>query len=142
MLAVLNLPKDETTFINSAKKLDTTKQNTTQLVKSLEKKDFVSIIPSKKDKRAVNVCVTDMGMNVMVKCGKDASINFMATIFKDFTKEEIETPWNLLVKIYSFDGVEMNSFEENVQIPNIDMEEELRIALEKFSNKRRDKISD
>lgn len=136
MLSVLHLHKDETTLINIAKKLGTTKQNITQLIKSLEKKDFVSIIPSKKDKRAVNVCVTDLGMNAMIKCGKDGSINFMADIFKNFTKEEIETLWQLLAKLYRFDGVEIDGFEENVQIPNVDIEDALIITLEKFSNRR------
>jgi DNA-binding MarR family transcriptional regulator len=136
MLAVLHLHKDETTLINIAKKLGTTKQNITQLVKSLEKKDFVSIIPSKKDKRSVNVCVTDLGMDAMIKCGKDGTIDFMADIFKDFTKEEIETLWKLLVKLYRFDGVEMDGFEESVKIPNVHIENDLISALEKFSNKR------
>jgi DNA-binding MarR family transcriptional regulator len=87
ILAVLHLAKDETTLINIAKKLGTTKQNITQLVKSI-KKDFVSIIPSKKDKRSINVCVTDLGMDVMIKCGKDAAINFMADIFKNLLKKK------------------------------------------------------
>ncbi|MBW6410871.1 MarR family winged helix-turn-helix transcriptional regulator [Clostridium weizhouense] len=136
MLAVLHLPKDETTLINIAKKLGTTKQNVTQLVKNLEKKGFISIIPSKKDKRSVNVCVTDMGTDMVVKCGRDGTINFMADIFKDFTKEEIETLWKLLLKLYRFDGVEMDGFEENVQISNIDLEEEVRLGLEKFFKRR------
>lgn len=136
MLAVLHLPKDETTLINVAKKLGTTKQNVTQLVKSLEKKKFVSIIPSKKDKRAVNVCLTEQGMDAVIKCGKDAGINFMSDIFKEFTKEEIETLWKLLVKLYRFDGIEMDGFEENVQIPNIDLEE-VKLILDNFSQRRR-----
>ena len=136
MLAVLHLPKDETTLINIAKKLGTTKQNVTQLIKSLEKKGFVSIIPSKKDKRAVNVGLTEQGMDAVIKCGKDSGINFMADIFKDFTKEEIETLWKLLIKLYRFDGIEMDGFEENVQIPNIDLEEDLRLGLEKFFKRR------
>jgi len=136
MLAVIHLPKDETTLINIAKKLGTTKQNVTQLVKSLEKKGFVSIIPSKKDKRAVNVGLTEHGMDAVIKCGKDSGINFMADIFKDFTKEEIETLWKLLIKLYRFDGIEMDGFEENVQIPNIDLEEDLRLGLEKFFKRR------
>lgn len=136
MLAVLHLPKDETTLINIAKKLGTTKQNITQLIKSLQKKGFVFIMPSEKDKRAVNVCLTEEGIDSVVKCGKYAGINFMADIFKDFTEEEIETLWKLLIKLYRFDGVEMDGFEENVQIPNIDIEEEVRIGLEKFSKRR------
>ncbi|WP_045905950.1 MarR family winged helix-turn-helix transcriptional regulator [Clostridium botulinum] len=136
MLAVLHLPKDETTLINIAKKLGTTKQNVTQLIKSLENKGFISVIPSKKDKRSVNVCVTDVGMDIMVKCGREGTINFMADIFKDFTEEEIETLWKLLIKLYGFDGVEMDGFEENVQIPNIDLDEEVRLGLEKFFKRR------
>lgn len=135
MLAVLHLPEDKTTLINIAKKLGTTKQNVTQLIKSLEKKNFVSVIQSKKDKRAVNVCLTEEGMDAVVKCGKDTGINFMADIFKDFTKEEIETLLRLLVKLYRFDGVEMDGFEENVQVPNID-DEEVRMGLEKFFERR------
>ena len=136
ILAVLHLDKDETTIINIAKKLGTTKQNVTQLVKSLEKKGFVSIIPSKKDKRAVNVGLTEQGMDAVIKCGRDSGINFMADIFRDFTEEEIETLWKLLIKLYGFDGVEMDGFEENIQIPNIDLEEEVLLGLEKFSARR------
>ncbi|RDY22523.1 MarR family transcriptional regulator [Romboutsia maritimum] len=136
MLAVLHLPKDETTLINIAKKLGTTKQNVTQLIKSLESKEFVSIIPSKKDKRSVNVCVTDIGMDIMIKCGREGTINFMADIFKDFTEEEIETLWKLLIKLYRFDGVEMDGFEENIEISNIDLEEEVILGLKKFFKRR------
>lgn len=142
MLAILHLPKDETTLINIAKKLGTTKQNITQLIKSLEKKDFISIMPSAKDKRAVNVCLTDLGMDVMIKCGSSVVIDFMADIFKDFTKEELEIFWKLLIKLYRFDGVEMDGFEDKVQIPNINLEEDLKIALERFSNRRGEKASD
>lgn len=139
MLAILHLPKEETTLINIAKKLGTTKQNITQLIKSLEKKEFISIIPSKKDKRSVNVCVTDLGMDTMVKCGREGTINFMADIFKEFSKEEIEALWKLLIKLYSFDGVEMDGFEDKVQVPNINVEEELRVAIEKFIERRNEK---
>lgn len=136
MLAVLHLPKDETTLINVAKKLGTTKQNVTQLIKSLEKKNFITIMPSKKDKRAVNICLTEEGMEAMIKCGKGAGVNFMVEIFENFTKEEIETLWKLLIKLYSFDGVEMDGFEENVQIPNVDLEDDLKLILANFSEMR------
>ena len=135
MMAVLHLPKDDTTLINIAKKLGTTKQNATQLINNLQKKGFVSVIPSEKDKRAINVCVTDLGMNIMINCGRDGSINFMADIFKDFTKEEIDTLWKLLIKLYSFDGIEIDGLEEKIQIPNIN-DEEIKLGLEKFYNRR------
>lgn len=136
MLAVLHLPKDETTLINIAKKLGTTKQNVTQLIKSLESKGFINIVPSEKDKRAVNVLLTEEGMQAVIKCGKESSINLMADLFKSFTKEEIETLRKLLNKLYSFDGAEMDGFEEKVQIPNMDLEDEVRLALEKFHYRR------
>ncbi|WP_297426541.1 MarR family transcriptional regulator [Clostridium sp.] len=139
MLAVLHLPKDETTLINVAKKLGTTKQNVTQLVKSLEKKSFLSIMPSEKDKRAVNISLTEQGMDAVIKCGKESGVNFMADIFKEFTKEEIETLWKLLIKLYRFDGVEIDGFEENVQIPTIDLKEELNLVLDNFHKRRNSK---
>jgi DNA-binding MarR family transcriptional regulator len=139
MLAVLHLPKDETTLINVAKKLGTTKQNVTQLVKSLEKKSFISIMPSPKDKRAVNISLTEHGMDAVIKCGKAAGVNFMVDIFKDFTREEIETLWKLLIKLYRFDGVEMDGFEKNDKIPNIHLEEELKLALDNFYKRRNSK---
>ena len=79
--------------------------------------------------------VSDTGMDIMVKCGRDGTVNFMADIFKSFTEEEIETLWNLLIKLYCFDGVEMDGFEENVQVPNINGEE-VRMGLEKFFKRR------
>lgn len=139
MLAILHLPKDETTIINIANKLGSTKQNITQLINSLVKKGFVSVIPSKKDKRAVNVCLTDLGMETMLKCGSSATIDFMADIFKDFNEDEVETLWRLLLKLYRFDGVEMDGFEEKVQVSNISCEE-LRTALERFSTRRSGKL--
>lgn len=30
-------------------------------------------------------------MDIMVKCGRDGTVNFMADIFKNFIEEEIET---------------------------------------------------
>jgi DNA-binding MarR family transcriptional regulator len=139
MLAVLHLPKDETTLINVAKKLGTTKQNITQLVKSLEKKSFLFIRPSEKDKRAVNISLTEQGMEAVIKCGKEFGVNFMADIFKEFTKEEIETLWKLLIKLHRFDGVEIDGFEENVQIPTIDLKEELNLVLDNFHKRRNSK---
>ncbi|MFR1378392.1 hypothetical protein ACQPV1_07430 [Clostridium neonatale] len=41
----------------------------------------------------------------------------------------------MLIKLYCFDGIEMDGFEENVQVPNID-DEEVRMGLEKFFKRR------
>jgi len=93
VLAMLHLPEEETTIVNIANKLGATKQNVTQLIKSLEKK-----------------------------------------------VKELETLWNLLIKLYRFDGAEMDGFEDNVEVPNTLSDEEVRIVLERFSLRRRNQL--
>lgn len=90
VLAMLHLPEEETMIVNIANKLGATKQNVTQLIKSLEKK-----------------------------------------------VKELETLWNLLIKLYRFDGAEMDGFEDDVEVPNTLSDEEVRLALERFSLRRR-----
>ena len=38
--------------------------------------------------------------------------NLFLDIFKDFTKDEMETLWGFLKRMYSFDGAEQDGFEE------------------------------
>lgn len=135
-LAILHLPEDETTFNNIAGKLGATKQNITQLVNSLCKKGFAEIVPSPKDKRAVNVHLTVSGIKTLTECGVSVSIDFMADTFKDFEQEELEILWKLLKKLYRFDGVELDGLEENVKVPNTFSDEEIKTAIERFSNRR------
>nr|WP_206695911.1 MarR family transcriptional regulator [Bacillus subtilis] len=112
MVAILHLPEEETTFNNIAKKLGTSKQNINRLVSGIEKRGYVITVPSKRDKRAVNVKITDSGKRVMEECGEKA-VYFMADLFKGFSTEELETLWVLLKKLYSFDGEEQDGFEED-----------------------------
>ncbi|WP_408645670.1 MarR family winged helix-turn-helix transcriptional regulator [Lacrimispora celerecrescens] len=67
-----------------ANKLGATKQNVTQLIGSLEKKGLVAIVPSKKDRRAVNVHLTDLGLETLVNCGSNMTVDFMADVFNGF----------------------------------------------------------
>ncbi|MGG1418319.1 MarR family transcriptional regulator [Bacillus subtilis] len=112
MVAILHLPEEETTFNNIAKKLGTSKQNINRLISGIEKRGYVIAVPSKRDKRAVNVNITDSGKRVMEECGEKA-VYFMADLFKGFSTEELETLWVLLKKLYSFDGEEQDGFEED-----------------------------
>jgi DNA-binding MarR family transcriptional regulator len=137
ILAMLHLPGDETTIVNIADKLGATKQNVTQLIRSLEKKGLVNIVPSKKDKRAVNVSLTSSGLETMIS-GSRMTLDFMADIFKGFEKEELETLWKLLAKLYRFDGTKLDGFEADVQLPNTVSDEEIRLAIEKFSVRRKE----
>lgn len=139
MLAILHIEEDKRTFINIAQKLGTTKQNATQLIKVLEKKGYVNIEPSKLDKRSVNVNVTESGYKILSVCGENGGVYLMADLFRDFSEDEIKILWNLLKKLYRFDGESMNGFEENVNTPQI-TDERTKEALERF-NKRRNKDS-
>ncbi|WP_085832915.1 MarR family winged helix-turn-helix transcriptional regulator [Clostridium merdae] len=136
VLAILHLPEEETTIVNIANKLGSTKQNITQLVSSLEKKGSVAIGPSKKDKRAVNVCVTELGMQTMLSCAGKISVDLMADLFADFDEKELELLWRLQKKLYAFDGVAMDGLEENVKVPFSLSEQEIQTALERFSQRR------
>jgi DNA-binding MarR family transcriptional regulator len=115
MIAITHLPEDEATLNNIARKLGTTKQSVKQIITIIEKRGYIVTIPSQKDKRAVNVKITELGNRVMLECG-ERGMNFFADIFKDFTLEEMETLWNLLKKLYRFDGEEQDGFEENIDL--------------------------
>lgn len=136
MLAILHIDEDKRTFNNIARKLGTTKQNATQLIKVLEKKGYVSIEPSKLDKRSVNVNVTESGVKILGECSENGGMNLMADLFKSFSEEEIKTLWDLLKKLYQFDGEAMDGFEENVNSPEI-TDERAKAALDKFAQRRK-----
>lgn len=113
MLAIVHLPEEESTLINIANKLDTSKQSAKKMIGNLEKKGFLVSLPSKKDKRAINVIITEAGMRVMLECGEAATL-LMADIFSDFNTEELEVLWKLLRKLYSVEAIKELSLEEDV----------------------------
>lgn len=108
VLAMLHLPEDETTIVNISNKLGATKQNVTQLIGSLEKKDLVTIIPSKKT-RGRFVRLPNLGLETMVS-GSNMILDFMAVIFRGFDEKELEILWKLLAKLYRFDGTKLDGF--------------------------------
>lgn len=135
IVAILHLPKDETTINNIARKLGTSKQNANRLISSLEKAGYVSTVPSPKDKRATNVYLTEIGKEKVIECSSKA-IDFMADIFQDFSTVEIETLWKLLKKLYSFDGHQQDGFEKVSMELSSDHDLEQKI-LENFASKRK-----
>lgn len=112
IVSILHLAEEETTINNIARKLGTSKQNANRMVSSIEKLGYIEIIPSSKDKRATNVRFTDIGKQKIIECSQYA-VDFMADIFRHFSTEEIETLWNLLRKLYEFDGSHQDGFEES-----------------------------
>lgn len=136
MIAIIHLPEDETTLNNIASKLGTTKQSVKQLITILDGKGYVLTAPSKKDKRAVNVKITEPGKKAMLECG-EKSIYFMADLFNEFSDEEMEILWMMLKKLYRFDGEKQDGFEEAVHFKLGDDEEEIGIrALGEFRRRR------
>jgi DNA-binding MarR family transcriptional regulator len=111
MVAIAHLPEDKTTLNNIARKLGTTKQSVKQLITILENKEYVITLPSQKDKRAINVKITEAAKPVLLEVS-EKGINFFLGLFKDFSKEEMSLLWGLLKKLYRFDGEEQDGFEE------------------------------
>lgn len=141
IIAIYHLKDEETTLNNIAKKLGTTKQSVKQIITILENKGYVVTTPSKSDKRAVNVIVTEEGQQAITEAGKE-SICFFAEFSKTLTREEMEILWMLLKKLYCFDGEAMDGFEEDVDgrigIDEKEMEKEAREMAEMFGKIRGD----
>lgn len=138
MLAVAHLPEDDTTLINIAKELGTSKQSAQTLITNLEKKGYLITGASKRDKRAINVKITQLGKQIMVECGEKV-VTLMSDIFNNFTSDDLETLWRLLKKLDSGKNEEQIGFEENVNYKFEDQKgfQEAQIrALNDFVSKR------
>ncbi|GFZ33103.1 MarR family transcriptional regulator [Clostridium zeae] len=136
IVAMAHLDEDERTINNIARKLGTTKQSVKQLIDIMEKKGYIKTVPSTKDKRAINVMITEEGTKVIVKCTENG-IYLFADLFKDFSSSEIETLWNLLKKLYQFDGEEQDGFEsEGFLDLGVDPSEFQEKVLNEFGRRR------
>lgn len=113
IVAIIHLPEDQTTLNNIARKLGTTKQSVKHLVEVMEKKGYVTMVPSEKDKRAVNIRITQKGREVFLGCSK-SSLEYFLDVFHEFSAKELQFLWDLLKKLYRFDGKKQDGFEENV----------------------------
>lgn len=120
MLAIAHLPEDETTLNNIARKLGTTKQSAKQLITIIEKKGYVNVVASQKDKRAINIKITKTGEQALLVVS-EKGIYLLEELFQKFSTEELETLWHLLKKLYHFDGEEQDGFEE---VGNLSMDED------------------
>lgn len=140
ILGILHLPEDKRNLNNIAKKIGTTKQNIRQIINVLEKKNYIEINKSENDKRSINVKVTELGIQEAINFSVPG-IMFMADIFKDFSENELKILWNLLKKLYSFDGEAQDGFEDNVSLESGVSEEENEMILKIFSQKRKESRS-
>ena len=113
VLAIHFSSKGEASMVNIAKRLGTTKQNINQLIPILEKKRYVLKTTNKTNKRAVNIILTDEGLNAMLAyTGINAMI--LSDVFRDFSESEMETLLHLLQKLHSYDGAVCSDFRKEI----------------------------
>ena len=115
MIAIGHLPEDEASLNNIARKLGTTKQSVKQLVTLIEIDGYVVTMPSARDRRAVNVVITEAGKEALIE-DYLLGLKLFDDLFHDFSLEEMEVLWGLLKKLYRFDGEEQDGFEGDMRI--------------------------
>jgi len=136
MMAVIHLSEEEATLNNIARKLGSTKQSVKQMVMILENKGYVKVVPSGKDKRAVNVTITDPGKQALLE-DNEKGIFFLAELFTEFSAAELETIWSLLKKLYRFDGEQQDGFEEEGSLELSENQSDTQMKVLKGFERRR-----
>ncbi|QQO07771.1 MarR family winged helix-turn-helix transcriptional regulator [Breznakiella homolactica] len=109
--AIIHAPDGKATISHIARQLGTTKQSAKQIVDALERKNYLSVTPSELDKRAVNITITPEGARAFSLCAERTD-EFLADIFHDFTTEDLKALWTMLQKLYRFDGIAQEGFDE------------------------------
>ena len=123
LLAILHMPEDEATLVNISHRLGTTKQNTAQIIKSLEKKEVIFVEKSEKDKRSKLIKLTTHGENELMNISDKMTATLMADLFHNFEKEELANLLNSLKKIYAFDGHSLPGLDEQPKLVDFDEDE-------------------
>jgi DNA-binding MarR family transcriptional regulator len=113
MIAIIHLPEGQASLNNIARKLGTSKQSVKQLIDLIEANGYVVTVPSQRDKRAVNVVITEPGKQALFE-DNELGLKFFDDLFKGLTLEEMEVLWSVLKKLYRFDGEEQDGFEEEI----------------------------
>jgi DNA-binding MarR family transcriptional regulator len=112
ILAIEHISPENCSYNRIAEKLGTSKQNVKQMVSGLGKKGFISIAANEEDRRAVKVSITRIGYEAAFGFAK-ASQGFIKHVADKFPEEDLQQLWSLLKKLYAFDGVEMNGFDDH-----------------------------
>jgi DNA-binding MarR family transcriptional regulator len=110
---IFHAPGGKATINHIARQLGTTKQSAKQIVDALEKKKYVAVTPSERDKRAVDVTITQDGHRALRVCSERMD-KFLADIFHDFTTGDLERLCEFLKKLCRFDGTEPEGIEEHL----------------------------
>lgn len=110
LIAIVHIPEGEVTLNAIASKLGATKQSTAQIINNLKSKGYLESEKSKVDARSVNIVMTENGKKVFKQANEQGSI-FLQDIFQAFSTEELAQFWELLKKLYQFDGEKQDGFE-------------------------------
>lgn len=115
LIAISHLEEEDSTIVNIASAIGTSKQNVTRLVNAMIKSGYVVSNPSEVDKRSVNISITERGLNVMNQ-NTIISNQYFFDIFKDFSSTEIKTLHKMLNKLADYDHKNENHFEKQAEI--------------------------
>lgn len=88
-IAIAHLPVEEATIVNIANSLGTSKQNVTRLTNSMIKNGYLTSTPGKKDKRTVNIELTQKGKGVMEQ-NTIKSNEYFLNLFHVLSKDELK----------------------------------------------------
>ena len=110
--ALIHAPGGKATINHLARSMGTSKQSAKQIVDAMERKGYLSVVPSEQDKRAVNVTVTPEGQSAFRVCSERTD-EFLANVFCNLRAEELEILCTLLQKLYRFDGIKQERFDEH-----------------------------
>ena len=115
LIAIGHLPEGEASLNNIARKLGTTKQSIKQLITLIEKNGYVVTVPNPRDKRAVNVVITEAGYQALFEDGM-LGMKYFNDLFHEFSQDEMEILWGLLKRLYRYDGEAMDGFEGDMRM--------------------------
>ena len=114
LMAIQHLKYEEATIVNIAGILGTSKQNVTRLVSSMIRSGYLASKPGEKDKRNVNISITESGMEVMQQTTVHSNVYFLHR-FQDFSRDELKVLRTMLEKLNKYDS-QQKYFEEKADI--------------------------
>ena len=100
LIMLRQVPKDGLDLTSCGELLGCSRQNIKKLAAALEKKQLITIRRNSEDKRRQVLSLSDQGeeyFQAVAKLHKDA----LATIFKDYSDEELEQFFSIFMKLYS-----------------------------------------
>lgn len=99
LMACMNLFKDTAPTANDlAKTMGCSRQNVKEILTSLEKKGFVSLVPCETDKRKRIVVLTEKAEQVAVKY-REKETEFLERLYDGVSDEQVKNVYHVLSKL-------------------------------------------